>query len=113
MVDQSHLFDGLCRWVLRTELIPEVKIVLRYLTVLEVLRDLQIAEKVRTTAVDHRDPLLIKLLLVEVGKADGADGRVDIATGVAHDDAQFVSVFCCGAEGSSAHRLGAAGEPLS
>lgn len=106
MVDQSHFFHAFRGGELSLELIVEVEIVLRDLTILKMFHNFQIAEEVGALAIDNRSPLLIELGLVIVGQTDGSDGRVDITTCVTHNDAQRFSR-------PSAHFLSTLGKPLT
>ena len=58
VVDQSHVSDGVGGGELGPEFVIKVQIILTDLAVLQVSRDLQIAEKVRLIAIDDGHPLL-------------------------------------------------------
>ncbi len=73
VIDQGNLIYGVGIRVLSPELVPEVKVVLRDLAVLEMLGNLQVAEEVLASAVNDGNPLLVELLGVKVSQADGAD----------------------------------------
>ena len=74
VIDQCHFFHDICRWVLSPELVIEVEFVLTDLAVLQVLRDLQVAEEIRAVAIDHWYPLLALLGLIVESEYEGADG---------------------------------------
>ena len=58
VVDQSHVSDGVGGRELGPEFVIKVHIILTDLAILQVSRDLQIAEKVRLIAIDDGHPLL-------------------------------------------------------
>ena len=61
VVDQSNFFYRISRGVLLTELIVEIKVVLRYLCVGKVFYDFQVAKEIGAVAIDHRNPSLVQL----------------------------------------------------
>lgn len=113
VIDQRHLVDARYIRVLLSELIHEIEVALGNLGISQVLHDFEVAEEIFAAAVDHGDPLLLQLLTVVVGQDEGANGRVHVATCVAHDDAELVSVCLSWAKRSRAHRLGTRRQPLS
>ena len=111
VIDEGHLLDSGRIGVLLPKLIVEVKLILGDLAVCQVLHDLEVAEEILAPAIDDRDPLLIEFDAVKVGQTKGSNGRVDIATRVAHDDAELVLVGLSWAEGARSHSLCTRREP--
>ena len=114
MVYQCHLVNDLHRvWILRSELIIKVQIVLTYLAILQMFRYFQITVKVCLVAVDDGDPLLVEFALIIVGQHDGTNGRVNVTTCVAHYNSQFVSASSLRSKRTGSNCLIRGFKPLS
>ena len=59
MIDQGYLINSFSRWILLTELIVEVELVLVNFAVFKMDSYLKITEEVGAVAINDRDPLLV------------------------------------------------------